>query len=74
MLTYQVNDKVRHDKHTTNFSLTGKLQEMKAKNHHQDTSTGVPVVAQWLANPTRNHEDAGSIPGPTQWVEDLALL
>ena len=36
------------------------------------TSTGVPVVAQWLANPTRNHEVAGSIPG-LAWVKDLAL-
>ena len=24
---------------------------------------GVPVVAQWLMNPTRNHDVAGSIPG-----------
>ena len=24
---------------------------------------GVPVVAQWLTNLTRNHEAAGSIPG-----------
>ena len=24
---------------------------------------GVPVVAQWLANLTRNHEVEGSIPG-----------
>ena len=24
---------------------------------------GVPVVTQWLTNPTRNHEVAGLIPG-----------
>ena len=24
---------------------------------------GVPIVAQWLVNPTRNYEVAGSIPG-----------
>ena len=25
-------------------------------------------MAQWLTNPTRNHEVAGSIPGLVQWV------
>ena len=34
---------------------------------------GVPVVAQWFTNPTRNHEVAGSIPGLVPWVKDLAL-
>ena len=30
-------------------------------------------MAQWLVNPTRNHEVVGSIPDLPQWVKDLAL-
>ena len=43
------------------------------QEHQKSLITGVPVVAQWLTNPTRNHEVAGSIPGLALWVRDLAL-
>ena len=34
---------------------------------------GVPIMAQWLTNPTRNDEVVGSIPELAQWVKNPAM-
>ena len=49
------------------------LKRARLRKDASEIICGVPVVAQWLMNPTRNHEVAGSIPGLDQWVKDLAL-
>ena len=33
----------------------------------------VPIMAQWLRNPTSIHKDVGSIPGLVLWVRDLVF-
>ena len=46
---------------------------LQVNDHSRKPSEGVPVVAQWLMNPTRNHEVAGSIPGLAWCVKEPAL-
>ena len=45
----------------------------KSRETLRSRQGGVPVVAQWLMNPTRSHEVVGSIPGLVQGVKDLVL-
>ena len=56
-----------------NLFLRNKISTVKNTFEKEKRKKGVPVVAQWLTNPTRNYEVGGSIPGLAQWLKDLAL-
>ena len=48
-------------------------KEYKNTIPFKNCTPGVPVEAQWLTNPTRNHEVAGLVPALAQWVNHPAL-
>ena len=56
------------------LNLTANLNLLGSHYVKVPDQFGVPVMAQRLTNPTRNHKVAGSVPGFAQWVKDPALL
>ena len=50
-----------------------KKKEKKSKQIKRK-QVGLPIVAQGVMNPARNHEVAVSMPGLAQWVEDPVML
>ena len=60
--------------HCRREGSTGRQRDAWAAKIKVRVAVGVPVVAQWLTNPPRNHAVVGSIPRLAQWVnEDPAL-
>ena len=65
------------------YATRAALKKQKARQKKKNSNyrfryinkyvSGVPLVAQWLTNLTRNREVVVFIPGLAQWVKDLAL-
>ena len=62
------------------INIPAGTEQDEARIHHTTQNSaqfkiinGVPVVAQWITNPTRNHEVVGSVPALAPWVNDPAL-
>ena len=61
---------------TITVALFLQIKSFKVKKMTNMTTSRVPFVAQWLMNPTRNHENEGSIPGLelSDWIQHCCEL
>ena len=59
--------------HYVQHHLLQLLFSQSCEGDFRRDTPGVPMVAQWLTNLTKIHEEVGSIPGLTQWVKDPVL-
>ena len=55
------------------YLIVQRRSPVQVQSQQEKNVPGVPVVAQWLTTPTRNHEVVDSIPGLAQWVKDPVL-
>ena len=63
----------KEEKNFNVVQIREKLCLLQEEASIEKGNMGVPVVAQWVKTLTSIHEDAGSIPGLTQWIKDPAL-
>ena len=61
------------DPQTADTSVDTRSLEVE-KDLQIEVLPGVPAMAQWLTNLTRNDGVVCSIPNLAQWIKDLALL
>ena len=65
-LPYAVGAAIRFFKIYERKKERERKKEGRKEGKKERKKDGVPIVAQWLMNPSRNHEDSGSIPGLAQ--------
>ena len=55
------------------LGLEGQTQAKVEGKAIEKVHSRMPIMAQWLTNPTSIHEDPGSSPGHAQWIKDPVL-